>query len=86
MAPRDQFPARAAGASPRQWFPITPDNANDLPQIPQAIWVGVTGNLCVVGNDGVEATIPNVPVGYWIGSPSRVKATGTTASSLFGAV
>jgi hypothetical protein len=87
MPQRDQFPARGAGASPREFFPITPDNSNDLAQVPQAIWVGGAGNLEIIDSVGTTIVITNLPAGqYWIGSPVRVKATNTTATCLIGAV
>lgn len=87
MAQRDQFPARFAGSSPREFFAITPSNTEDLPQVPQAIWVGTGGNLEIVDSTGTTVVIPNLQGGqYWIGSPIRVKATNTTASGLIGAV
>lgn len=87
MPQRDQFPARGAGASPREFFAITPSDTEDLPQIPQAIWVGTAGDLEIVDSTGETVVIPDVPGGqYWIGAPVRVKAANTTASGLIGAV
>ena len=85
MAIRDLYPARRPGASPRDFFPITPAD-QDLPQIPQAIWVGGGGDLVLQGADGQAATFKNVPTGYlFIASPVRVLAA-TTATLLVGEV
>lgn len=87
MAPRDQFPSRSAGAAPRQYFAVTPSDTVDLAQIPQAIWIGSAGNLAVVGGDGNSVVFQSLAAGqYWIGAPSRVLATGTTATNLIGVV
>lgn len=87
MPIRDQFPNRSAGASPRTWFAITPSDTADLPQIPQAIWVGGPGNIAAVGSDGTSLVFQGLQAGaYWIGAPSRVLATGTTATNLIGVV
>ena len=85
MAQRDQYPARRPGASPREYFAITPAD-QDLPQIPQAIWVGIGGDLVLQGADGQTATFKNVPTGYlFIASPVRVLAA-TSATFLVGEV
>lgn len=86
MAPRNQFPLRSAGSSPVHYFSITPSDDDDLEQIPQAIWVGVAGDIALLGHDGNSEVFPNVPVGYFIAAPVRVLDTGTTASGLVGAV
>lgn len=86
MPQRDQFPSRSAGASPREWFSITPDDDNDLAQVPQAIWVGVGGDLVLQGRDGHVEPFKNVPNGFlFIGSPVRVMQA-TTATFLKGMV
>lgn len=67
------------------WFPISPDDAADLAQVPRAIHVGGNGGAVVCRNRrGVEAT-------FWLeqGSilpirPVRILATGTTATGLVG--
>lgn len=87
MAQKDQFPSRSAGASPREWFAITPDDDVDLEQIPQAIWVGTGGNIALMGSDGNVEIKKNVQSGYHlIASPVRVMETGTTAQDLIGDV
>lgn len=48
-----------------------------------AIYVGATGDLAVVGSDGVAATFKSVPTGTVLNiSPLIVKTTGTTATQL----
>jgi hypothetical protein len=89
MPQRDQFPARAAGGSPREWFTITPDDNADLPQIPQAIWVGTGGDIALMGSDGQVKVFKNAQAGtYLVASPVRVMGagSGTTASNLLGVV
>jgi len=80
MAPRDQYPARGALSSAREFFAITPHNTNDLPQVPRAIWVGTGGDIALDGvvHKGVQSgTLMNV-------SPTKVNLTGTTAADLVG--
>lgn len=62
---------------------ITPDNSNDLPGgAPRAIQVGQGGNItCTI--DGVDVLFENIPTGDRLPvCPTRVKATGTTATKL----
>ena len=46
---------------------------------PDAVYVGVSGNVVAVMDDGA-VTIPNVPVGILPISPTRINVTSTTAS------
>lgn len=69
--------------------PITPSDSTDIPrnaagEFPAAIYVGVTGNISIVGADGQAATFQNVPVGPLPVRARRINATGTTASGLIG--
>lgn len=80
MAQLDKFPARGALSSAREFFVITPHNSNDLPQVPRGIWVGTGGDIALDGvvHKGVQSgTLMSV-------SPSKVNATGTTATDLVG--
>lgn len=69
---------------------ITPSDTVDVPRdangdFPSALYVGVTGNVSVVGADGSSAVLQNVAAG--IPLPVRVRrvnATGTTATGLVG--
>ena len=64
-------------------FAITPDDATDLANLPRAIYVGGTGNIVVTM--GGDVTFSSVPAGTLLPiRPSRVKATGTTATNLLG--
>lgn len=82
MAPRNQFPNRGALSSASEFFAITKHDINELAQVPRGIWVGTAGDVAV---DGV--VLKNVPAGTLLPvSPSKVNATGTTASDLVGLV
>lgn len=65
------------------YFPITPDDANDLPsgQVTRAIIVSIAGNLVLTRLDDTIVTIA-VPAGRIDVAAKKVAATGTTATGL----
>lgn len=82
--PRNQFPTRTALGSAQEFFDITPSDSVDLAEVPRGIWVGGAGDLVVTGLTG-DVTFQSVPAGTMLPiAPTRVKATGTTATSLVG--
>lgn len=65
-------------------MPVTPDDGNDLGQIPVALYVAGGGVLRIQTVDGSDVTLPvadhvTLPVGV-----RRVYATDTTATDIFG--
>lgn len=86
----DQFKSFRGGLeSPyTDWFQITPDDDNDLPQVPRlvVIWDSAGGDVVVVSESGSEMTMS---FDTWTAAdirPVRVKATGTTATKIWGLV
>ncbi|MGH6827655.1 MAG: spike base protein, RCAP_Rcc01079 family [Rhizomicrobium sp.] len=68
---------------PSKFAAVTPSDTAALDLV--GIYVGVTGNLAIAGEDGTAVTFEAVPVGVTIwGHVTLVKATGTTASDLVG--
>lgn len=66
-------------------FAITPHDTNPLDHVAKSIWVGVSGDLCVVTVAGTELTYTNVPVGLFDAvHVKQVKDTGTDADGLIG--
>ena len=66
---------------------ITPHDTNPLPFIPRGIYVGVSGDIVATMSDGaggtVDLTFKSAPQGQVLPiRPSKVKATGTTATNL----
>lgn len=71
---------------------VTPDDANDLPNIPKALFVTVTGNLAIRAVDGnfdaAGAALGSIIFAVVAGQifdlvqVGRVYATGTTATVL----
>lgn len=76
------------GDPPISYRPITPNNDADLPWPVIGLYVGGTaGNVVCTFRDStglVEVTIPVAALSILPGAVVRVKATGTTATPLFG--
>lgn len=69
---------------PKHHFPITPNDATDMANIPRSIFIGVAGTIVLHDASGTAATY-TCPAGYELfGHFRRVLATGTTASGLVG--
>lgn len=75
--------SRTPTASANDFFPITPDDSNDLPFVSLAIYVGTAGDVVVTSMHGNTSTFKNVQAGTVLDvRATRVWATGTTASDL----
>lgn len=82
----DQFDQHAdtpSGPS-RSVLPVTPHDADPLPRLPKALYVGTGGDVtlrCV--DDAADVVFRNVPSGALIRARARyVRATGTTAADI----
>jgi hypothetical protein len=75
-----------AGAPALGLVAITPSDSTDLSTAVRSIYVGVGGDVCVIDTAGNTVTHVGAPQGGYLGpfAVARVKATGTTASSLIG--
>lgn len=86
------FPKNPYGGGPNQsaslYFAITPHNSTDFTQgYVRGIYVGVTGDVVAVGQNGTAITFKNVPQGSVLPiEAKRVNSTGTTATDLVGLV
>ncbi len=60
---------------------ITPDDAQDLPFVSRAIYVGTAGDVRVLTHKGQDVTYKNL-AGTKVLRVTRVFATGTTASDM----
>jgi len=67
---------------------ITPNDSADLAKVVRRLYVGVGGDVRVIGAAGNTVTFKNAPSGGYIGDAKivRVLATGTTATDLIGMV
>lgn len=62
---------------------VVPSDANELPHVSRAIYVGQSGNLAVEMADGDVAIFETVPAGTMLPiRAARVLSTGTTAASV----
>jgi hypothetical protein len=88
MATGDQYPGQDAGLSSfsKRFVAITPDDDNDLPEVYKAIGCGEScGTIACVDAEGNEVSAYIQQGGVLQGiRPTRIKATGTTATPLFG--
>ena len=66
---------------PTRHFAVTPSNSVDLTYRPRAIYVGVQGDVAIEDENGVTCTYIGVS-GLLPFRPVKIKATGTTASSI----
>jgi hypothetical protein len=63
-----------------QAFAVVPADGTDLPTRPRAVYVGGTGNITATMG-GTDVVFSGVPAGTLLPiSPTRIKATGTTAT------
>lgn len=63
------------------WTPVTPSNSVNLSFVPQALYIGVAGDISLTDADG-NTVVFTVAAGILDLSPVRVNATGTTATNI----
>ncbi|WP_375599371.1 hypothetical protein [Devosia sp. Naph2] len=64
---------------------VAPNDDTDLTIVTRAVYVGGSGNLAVIMQSGAELTFENVSDGQLLPiRVSRIKSTGTTATSIVG--
>jgi hypothetical protein len=62
---------------------VTPNDSTDLPISSRGLWVGGGGSIVIITTKGDEVTLAGVPGGSLLPiRAARVKATGTTATSI----
>jgi hypothetical protein len=67
----------------KRWANVTPNDGVDLPGgVPKSLWVNGAGNLELVGDDGNSLNFTVAAAGPVDLRPTRVKATGTTATGI----
>lgn len=62
---------------------VTPHDATNLAAVARALYVGASGNVSLIGADGVAVSLVGLAAGVW--HPIRVRrvnATGTTATGI----
>ncbi|HLZ24572.1 MAG TPA: hypothetical protein VKQ30_20850 [Ktedonobacterales bacterium] len=80
MAP-PLYPPKGKGISGRAGVAINVSSTDAVVNF-DSLWVGVTGNITLTGEDGVDVAFTNVPVGFFNMSGTTVRHIGTTASGL----
>lgn len=78
--------ADSATAPARLCFAITPSDAQPLPHLTKALYIGEGGNVVLRSAVGeTDVTFVNVPSGYVLDVRAiAVRATGTTATAIIG--
>lgn len=66
---------------------LTKHDTNDIPLVnnkgPRALYIGGTGNITVLDQDGVSCLISTIPAGSILPiRPTRLMSTGTTATTI----
>lgn len=87
MPPIDTFKPYSQGLeSPASNFvAVTPSDSAELAVLPRFLIIGTAGNVSLVNADGQSVTIP-VQAGQVLPlRPSKVNATGTTATGIVAA-
>jgi ABC-type uncharacterized transport system permease subunit len=62
-------------------FAVTPSDTVNFAHPTSGLYVGVAGNISVVGADDATTVFPSVPVGWHPICCKRVNATGTAQSA-----
>ena len=71
--------------SAQSFFTITTSDTVNFGAVVRGIYVGTTGNVVAIGEDGVAVTFTAVPAGMILPiRAKRVNSTSTTASTLVG--
>jgi hypothetical protein len=84
MPPAD-YSGQGSGEPALKGFVISPDDQADLAVLPRAIYVGGSGNVTVKMLDNTTLVFIGVLGGSFLPiRPSRVMATGTTATAMVG--
>ncbi len=84
MAAADPYLKDITQVGPARYaVPVVPSDANDLATVPRAICVGADGNVVVVmSGNSQEVTVAMVAGTIYPLAPTRIKATGTTATGI----
>lgn len=84
MAATDSYKslAKGLGAPLTTGEAVTPHNTNELTKVSRALYIGVSGDVAVVMQDGTTLTFKAVPVGLLPIRVKIVKSTGTTATDI----
>lgn len=78
---KNNFPSTNALGGATDGFEVVPDDDEDLPQVPRALWVGGVGDLHVTFPSGT-VVLKSVPAGTLLAiRPLRVLET-TTATEI----
>jgi hypothetical protein len=76
---------RSLTSPPEHGLAVTPSDAQDLPYVTRAIYVGGAGDLAIRLQDGTELVLRNVVAGTLLPiRVARILASGTSVSGVVG--
>ena len=79
----DKYPGGAPVFAAKDWEAVVPHNSTDFTYVPRAIYVGGTGNIAAVSEDGSVEIFYNVSAGSILPiRPVRINSTNTTATQM----
>lgn len=82
---QDSFPVNSSLSQARNFEAIVPNDGADLPRRYKAIYVGVAGDISLVGDSSPSGVVHTVAAGaVLICSPVRILDTGTDADNIVG--
>lgn len=64
-----------------RWQVVVPDDVNNLPVVPKALFFNSAGNVVLEGDDGNAVTFTVVAQQTLDVRPTKVRATGTTVAA-----
>jgi hypothetical protein len=77
------IPSQSVDAAAQHYTPITPSDTVDLPFRTRGVWIGASGVVAAVGNNGVAVPFNGAVAGSVLPIRCRrINATGTSAGSL----
>ena len=76
----DSFRAAEASSPSKHFYLASENDSTDLPRLPKALYVSVTGDVVVHNLDGVSVTFPAVPAGTILPIRAKRLLTATTAT------
>jgi len=79
---RDAFDANNAYGSARNTYTVVPHDTTNFAIAGDAVYVGVSGNITLINDQGAVQLFSNVPVGILPVRFLRINNTATTATNM----
>lgn len=86
MVSPTNFSAPTISSPAQSYFPISPSDSVNILGGFRSLYIGTTGDIVIVDQNGNSCSFTSVPVGILPVQGSRVNATGTSAGGIVGLV